>query len=245
MENKFSKYSTGFRKNHNGQNSLLRLIESWKAKLNNRSKVGVIIMDLSKAFGSLNHGLLLAKRHMRRFMEAYGLDNNAVSFMRSYVTNRLQHCKINNSFSEWAKISAGVLQGSILGPLLFNSFINDIFLFLQKCDLANYADDSTMYASEKRVSTIIDSLSHEFTILSKWFYNNFMDLNPDECSFMLLGLDDSLQSKLVCGDEILKNTKQEKVLRVKLDNRLNFATHLLNITKNANNRFHALTRVQK
>ena len=154
-------------------------------------------MDLSKAFGSLNHGLLLAKRHMRDIMEAYGLDNNAVSFMRSYVTNRPQHCKINNSFSEWAKISAGVLQGSILGPLLFNIFINDILLFLQKCNLANYADDSTMYASEKCVSTIIDSLSHEFTILSKWFYNNFMDLNPDKCSFILLGLDGSLQSKLV------------------------------------------------
>ena len=104
MENKFSEYLTGFRKNHNTQNSLLRTIESWKAKLNNGSKVGVIIMDLSKAFDSLNHDLLLAK------LEAYGLDNNAVSFMRSYLTNRLQGCKISNSFSEWAKISAGVLK---------------------------------------------------------------------------------------------------------------------------------------
>ena len=133
-------------------------------------------MDLSKAFDSLNHDLLLAKP------EAYGLDNNPVSFMRSYLTNRLQRCKINNSFSEWAKISAGVPQGSILGSLLFNIFTNDIFLFLQKCDLANYADDSTMYTSGKRASTFIDSLSHEFTILSKLFYNNFVVLNPDKCS---------------------------------------------------------------
>ena len=120
--------------------------------------------------------------------------------MRIYLTNRLQRCKINNSFSEWAKISAGVLQRSILGPLLFNIFINDIFLFLQKCDLTNCADDSTMYTSDKRDSTIIDSLSHEFTILSKWFYNNFMVLNPEKFSFMLLGVDDSLQTNLVCGD---------------------------------------------
>ena len=105
-------------------------------------------------------------------MEAYGLDNNAVSFMRSYLTNRLQRCKINSSFSEWAKISAGVPQGSILGPLLFNIFINAIFLFLQKCNLTNYAGES-----DKPVSTIINSLRHEFTILSKWFYNNFMVLN--------------------------------------------------------------------
>ena len=81
-------------------------------------------MDLLKAFDTLNHDLLLAK------VAAYGLDNSAVNFMRSYLTNRLQRCKINNSFSEWAKISTGVPQRSILGPLLFNIFNNDI-LFLQ------------------------------------------------------------------------------------------------------------------
>ena len=127
--------------------------------------------------------------------------------MRCYLTNRLQRCKINNHFGEWAKISAGVPQGSILSPLLFNIFINDIFLLLQKCYLANYADDSTMYTSDKRVSTIIGSLRHEFTILSKWFYNNFMVRNPEKRSFMLLGVDDPLQTNLVCGDQILeKNT---------------------------------------
>ena len=72
-----------------------------------------------------------------------------------------------------------------------------------------------------------------------------MILNSDKCSFILLGVDDSLQTNLVCGDEILKNTKQEKVLGVTLDNKLNFATHLLNITKNTNKEFNALTRVQK
>ena len=161
MQNKFSKYLTAFRKNHNTQNSLLRMIESWKVRLNNGSKVGVIIMDSSKAFDSLNHELLLAK------LKAYGLDSNLVSFMKSYLTNRFQRCKINNSFSEWGKVLNGVPRGSFLGPLLFNIFLNDIFLSLQKCDLENYADDSTLYTSDKSISNVVNSLSHDFTILSK------------------------------------------------------------------------------
>ena len=182
MQNKFSKFLTGFRKNHSTQNSPLRMIESWKFRLNNGSKVGVIIMDLSKAFHSRNYELLLTK------LKACGLDSNSVTYMKSYLTNRLQRCKINNSFSELGKVLNGVPQGSVLGPLLFNIFLNDIFLSLQKCDLANYADDSTLYTSDKSISNVMKSLSHNFTILSKWFYNNFMLLNPNKLSFMLLGV---------------------------------------------------------
>ena len=72
-----------------------------------------------------------------------------------------------------------------------------------------------------------------------------MVLNPDKCSFMLLGVDDELQINLVCGNGSLKNREQEKVLEVTIDNKLNFETHLSNITKNADIRFNALTRVQK
>ena len=110
------------------------MIESWKVRHHNGSKVGVIITDLSKAFFSLNHELLLTK------LKAYGLDSNSVIFMKSYLTNRLQRCKIINSFSEWEKVLAGVPQGSILGPLLFNTFLNDIYLF--KSLTLQIADDS-------------------------------------------------------------------------------------------------------
>ena len=156
MEAKSSKFLTSFRKKHNTQYALLRMIESWKTQLNKRKKIGVIITNLSKAFDTLNHNLLVAK------LKAYGVNLNAASFIKSYLTNIYQHCKIGDSFSEWERIVAGVPQGSILGPLLFNIFINDIFLYIENSDLSNYADDSTLYASGESLSIIIENLKGDF-----------------------------------------------------------------------------------
>ena len=138
MQNKFSVYLTGFRKNHGTQHALLKMIKTWKTKLHIGHKVGVIYMNLSKAFDSLNHELLIAK------LKCYGLDQNAVDFFRSYLSNPCLCCKINNTIGDWRKIIAGVPQVSMLGPLLINIFLNDIFFFLKDANLGNYMDNSTL-----------------------------------------------------------------------------------------------------
>ena len=84
-------------------------------------KVGVIYMDLSKAFDSLNHELLIAK------LKCYGQEQHADEVFRNYFSTRYQCCKLNNTLGDWRKIIAGVPQGSILDPLLFNIFLNNIF----------------------------------------------------------------------------------------------------------------------
>ena len=172
MEPKFSKLLTGFRKNHNTQHALLKMIETWKAKLNTGCKIGALIMDLSKAFDTLNHDLLITK------LQAYGFDCNAAAFLRSYLNNRYQRCKVGDIFSEWERIITGVPQGSILGPLLFNIFINDLFLCVEHSTLCNYADDNTLYACDKKIENVLENLKKDFITLSNWFHNNYMVLNP-------------------------------------------------------------------
>ena len=107
------------------------MLEKWKETLDKSGFVCVIFMSLSRAFDAVNHDLLIAK------LGAYGFQEDLLVFMKSYFTNRQQRVRVNSKFIVWEEIISGVLQGSILDPLLFNIFLNDLFLFIKKSDLCD------------------------------------------------------------------------------------------------------------
>ena len=143
MEDEFAKCLTVFRKSHGIQQSLLTMLEEWKRGSDNGSYVSALFMDLSKVFDIINHDLMLAK------LKAYGFSTNALNLMHSYLKNRKQKVQTNNKFSLERNIIAGVPQGSIDGPLLFNLFINDLVFFIQYSVLSNYADDNNLFVTGK------------------------------------------------------------------------------------------------
>ena len=148
MKDKLSKCFSGFKKSHGIQHLLVTMHEKWKKAFDKGEYVSALFMDLSKAFDTINHDLLLAK------LKAYGFSLNAVKLMYSYLKSRKQQVQINNKFSSENKVIAGVPQGSTDGPSLFNLFIDDLFFFIQYCTLRNYADDNNLFSMAKNKDEI-------------------------------------------------------------------------------------------
>ena len=120
-------------------------------------------MDLSKAFEIINRDLLIAK------LEAYGFSSDLL-LMFSYLEIRFQRVSINSSFSTWEEIIADIPQGSILGPLLFNIFLNDLFYIENRSFSSNYADDNVLYAFGSNLEEVKQTFSQHLLKLSEWFH---------------------------------------------------------------------------
>ena len=181
MDTFLNKLICGFRKAHSTQHALFKLLQRWQKEPDNSGLVGTILMDLSKAYDCLPHDLIIAK------FEAYGLSKSGLSLLLDYLTSRKQRVKIGSSYSVWNEIKRGVPQGSILGPLLFNVFINDIFMFIEKREICNFADNNTIYDCGKDLSNILENLKHDMKILLKWFRINSLQANTVKFQFIILG----------------------------------------------------------
>jgi len=240
MTNILSPYLCGFRKGFNAQQALLRLFDNLNRSLDKKEKVGMLLMDLSKAFDCIHHKLLIAKMHM------YGFDKRSLKHIYSFLSNRKQRVKLNSEFSSWKDILKGVPQGSVLGPLLFNIYLNDIFYFIEKSLICNYADDNSLSVADMSIETIIKSLETDISILNLWFDNNGMVLNASKCQFMVIESSRATRketAKLKILDETLEEIKCGKLLGVTVDNNITMEKHIKSICKKASNKLYALARM--
>ena len=237
----FDNMLSAYRPKYGCQHVLIKLIEDWKQALENEENVGAIFMDLSKAFDCISHRLLLGKLH------AYGVSEEACALIKSYLQNRKQRVKLGNFKSGWAHLKKGVPQGSILGPLLFNVFLNDIFYHLNDmCPLYNYADDNTLSFCHKSIQILKQTLEGAATHAITWFENNEMQANPVKFQCFVItkkSMSDSIDFHI--SDKSITADITAKLLGVYIDTKLNFEEHVSRLCKRASWHINAISRVSK
>ena len=179
--------------------------------------------------------MLIAKLH------AYGVKEGSLNLLFSYFKNRKQRVPLNNTYSEWVDILFGAPEGSILGPLLFNIFLCDLFLFLHDIPVANYADENTPYCTGLKISDVLIKLENATETLLQWFKENRMKANPDKYHLLTNNTKESFQIKT--GNETVSNRKHEKLMGVKINHELNFNEHVSSLCKKASLKLNAVSRI--
>ena len=240
LDKTLSIFIAAYRTAYSTQHVLIKLLEEWKSKLDNNFIVGSVVMDLSKAFDCIPHDLIIARLH------AYGFDENALALVYSYLKKRKQSVRINNVYSSFQEIVSGVPQRSVLGPILFNFYINDLFSFIKQATMYNYADDNTLAFFSKSLPDLVNVLENEADSALSWLEQNEMIANPNKFHALFVKKDqtNTCGVNLVLQGHSIKSEETVKLLGVTLDYKLNFDPHISNICKKAAAQLNVLKRLK-
>jgi Reverse transcriptase (RNA-dependent DNA polymerase) len=235
----FYKFQSGFRSGFSTDSCLLYLTDFIRLEIDKGNVVGMVLLDLQKAFDTVNHSILLRK------LKACGLGDSICNWFKSYLSDRQQLVDISGTFSSHSLITCGVPQGSILGPLLFLIYVNDMPAVV-KNKLLLYADDSAILVSGKNVSDVEKALSDDLLGVSQWLIDNKLSLHLGKTESILFGSRQKLRSQpnlnIICNGTTISHTSSVKYLGVSLDQFLSFKLMAESILKKANARLKFLYR---
>ena len=213
----------GFQKDKSTEYALLDIVENIMNSLENKDSPCCVFLDFAKAFDTVNHAILLGKLHH------YGIRGVALSLIESYLTERQQCVQINNVTSELDFISHGVPQGSILGPLLFLLYINDISLCSDILNFFLFADDTAIFFSHNDPMTLEKTMNEELVKVSNWLIANQLSLNVKKSNALLFRMKndvcDPIVNIVINGDTV-EEKQHTKYLGVILDHKLTYEQHI-------------------
>ena len=223
----------GFRPLHSTVTELLKMSNQWYQNMDEGLINGVVFLDLKKAFDTVDHNILLKKLHL------YGVRGGAYDWFKSYLSNRTQYCQVNGNLSESRTIIIGIPQGSILGPLLFLIYINDLPNCLKNVDCEMFADDTQIETASNDAIATAETLNEDLENISVWMAANKLSINKSKTEFMLIGSHQKLKQcnsdlQIKIGDTLIQRVTASKSLGMMIDETLTWHAQTDLITKKVN-----------
>ena len=230
--NLISKFQSGFRPGYSTLSALIQMCDAWFNNMDNGELTGVVFLDIQKAFDCIDHNILLDK------LKFYGISQIELKWFHSYLTDRYQQCQINGFLCKKGKIISGVPQRSILGPLLFLIYINDLPNCLKSTIPCLYADDTQIFTSSHDTAKIADSLNSDLENITDWLTVNKLQSHPNKTKMMVIASRYNLnlkvsdfRSNIRINNKVVLSVFSQKCLGIYLDERLAFDAHIEDLSK--------------
>ena len=234
---------SGFHSLHSTLTALLEATNAWSVNIDNGLLNGVVFIDLTKAFDTIDHEIILRK------MSYLGVDQEAIKWFSSYLSGRTQRCTVSGKLSSARTLSCSVPQGSILGPLFFLIYINDLPNFLRGTLPRMFADDNSLRLSAKTLTELKLALTPKSNNLSCWLKSNKLSLNVAKTKLMIIGSRqrpsaqcDDVEIRI--DDQIIKRVDKTKSLGLTIDAQLSWGKHVEEICKKVSSAIGTLKRVR-
>lgn len=233
---------SGFRNDHSCESALNYVIDDWKIALGNHESIVTVFLDFQKAFETIDRKLMIHK------LKAYGIGDLAIQWIESYLSDRTQRVKINNILSNAVYNNIGVPQGSVLGPLLFIIYINDLKNCLLFSKIKFFADDTLIYICSKNTEEASEKLNHDLQKLYKKINQNKLKLNVQKTKLMLISKKKNIDNSTIniyINNEKLIPVDQVKYLGVIIDKDLNFKDNCNYVIRKMAHKTNILRRIGK
>ena len=237
FEDIFHEHVFTYRKHHGTDTALLHLTEQWRQELNQHNIIGIVRMDLSKAFDTLPHELLVAK------LKTYGADGKTTDLVHDYLANRRQRVRLGDKFSNWKETSVGVPQGSVLGPLLFNIFMNDLVYAVKQSRLSACADDTQIFFADNTPEKVEEVINAGLAHVDQWYEQNGMRRNTSKYQAIVMRKT-QVNPQFHCENIASPIIEDLEMLGVTVDDKMKFEKHIAKICRKVSQQIAVLKRMK-